>query len=78
MIRFDSEKIFIGFRLGFLIGAVVALFKAPRIRLFGWRSETNETGHGVFEIVTAKDPITESIAEGKEAAKRRRQELGLS
>lgn len=73
MNRLDNSKVFAGFRLGLLIGALVALFKAPRIRL----RDDADGGKGIISQMKPADPITKSIAEGKEAARRRRAELGL-
>mgnify|MGYP001133755182 CR=1 FL=1 len=73
MNRLDNNKVFAGFRLGLLVGALVALFKAPRIQL----RDGADGEKGIISRMKPADPITESIAEGKEAARRRRAELGL-
>ena len=77
MDQLDSNKVFSGFRLGLLIGGAVALFKAPRISIFRQRnSEEGSTVNSLMKRVQTVDPIAKSIAEGKEAARLRREELG--
>lgn len=81
--QIDSEKLFSGFVFGFLAGVMVALFKAPRIQV----QTLDKTGQQIREAGTAirekleaaapTDAVRDSIAEGKEAARRRRTELGL-
>lgn len=74
----DSGILVSGFVLGLLFGAVLALFKTPNRSLI--RQQLNETGENLrqkLESVVPSDPIAESLAEGKAAARRRRTELGL-
>jgi hypothetical protein len=65
--------------IGLLVGGIGALFKAPK-HVHISRSQLEETGHllrSKVESIVPSDPIAESIAEGKAAARRRRAELGL-
>jgi len=75
----DSTAMGIGFVLGLLLGGAVALFKIPKSGLFTRQqlSETGQTLRSKLEAAVPADPIAASIAEGKEAARRRRAELGL-
>jgi hypothetical protein len=82
--RLDNDKVFSGFMLGLIAGGVIALFKGPRIRP-GNLEETRKTLKSArnaivdtLETVTPSDPVKDSIAEGKEAARRRRADLGLT
>jgi hypothetical protein len=78
--RIDDGKVFSGFFYGLLVGGVVALFKGPRVNLKRTREQLADAGgtiRGKLEAVTPSDPVSESIAEGKEAARRRRSELGM-
>jgi hypothetical protein len=75
----DSGAVMWGFVIGLLVGGIGALFKAPRgstaaLKQFG------DAGHAIrnkLEAIVPVDPIAESMAEGKAAARRRRLELGL-
>jgi gas vesicle protein len=77
---FDDHAIFGGFLVGLLVGAAVALFSAPlsmsalRQRLSGMRQAVQDR----LETVTPTDAVADSIAEGKAAARRRLDELGLN
>jgi hypothetical protein len=78
----DDEKLFSGFILGLFIGVLVGLVKAPRIRLddFIQSGHVEKAGSALrdtLEAVKPADTVGSSIAEGKEAARRRRSELGL-
>lgn len=75
----DSGLLFGGFVTGLVIGGIVALFKAPRSgqALRQQLSENTEQIREKIESARPVDPLAESIAEGKAAAKRRRQELGF-
>jgi hypothetical protein len=85
--RFDGDRMFSGFVLGLLAGAIWALFKGPRIRIRVRLPDMEEARERIenaraalrdtLENVTPSDPVDSSIAEGKEAARRRRAELGL-
>lgn len=76
----DSGALLWGFIIGLVIGGLVALFRVPQSGV-QTRQQINETSQIVRDKVEAtiipSDPIAESIAEGKEAARRRRVELGL-
>lgn len=78
----DSGMLIFGMFTGMLVGGVVALFKAPRSgeqtrdQITGQVSQTTEDLKSRIDQVTA-DPVAESMAEGKAAARRRRIELGL-
>ncbi len=75
----DRLALGVGFVLGMFVGGVAALFKTPKTGSLT-RRQLSETGQTLrTKLVTALpgDPIAESIAEGKAAARRRRSELGL-
>ena len=75
----DGGWVFLGLILGLLIGGVSALFYTPQSGR-ATRQQISETGQSLrtkLETVTPIDPIAESMAEGKAAARRRRAELGL-
>jgi hypothetical protein len=73
----NDRTLFAGFRLGLLIGATVTFFRGPRYYLPEKLGGATDSLRDTIESVTPSDPIEESIAEGKEAARRRRSELGL-
>jgi gas vesicle protein len=72
----DAGRLVAGALLGMVLGGLVALF---RIRRSG--PEARESlGEGLREIeeaITRADPVSESIAEGKAAAQRRRAASGF-
>lgn len=76
----DAGMLFWGFVMGTLLGGVFALFRTPQIG-FLRRPQLGETNQTLRERIESTlkptDPIAESIAEGKAAARRRRVELGL-
>jgi gas vesicle protein len=75
----DTAALGWGFVIGLLVGGIGALFKAPKHGMFS-RSQLEEAGHNLrskLESVVPTDPIAESIAEGKAAARHRRAQLGL-
>lgn len=77
----DSGLLFLGFLVGLLIGGVAALFKAPRNadQMRQQISDSSDALRNKLEsAVSAADPLSESLAEGKAAAQRRRAELGLN
>jgi gas vesicle protein len=84
----DGGLLVFGLLVGLVAGGVVGLLNAPRsgrATRSGISQSVNETGESLrqtvestVERVTPTDPIGESIAEGKAAARRRRAELGLS
>jgi gas vesicle protein len=79
----DGGLLVFGLLVGLVGGAIVGLLNAPRSGLATRNqitssvSETGETLRNTVERVAPHDPIGESIAEGKAAARRRRAELGL-
>lgn len=72
--KLNNDTVFSGFITGLIAGGLVTLFRGPRIRL-----NLSQTRTQIAEAVqeTFSDPISESILEGKQAAQRRRSELGL-
>lgn len=80
----DGGMLIFGLAVGLVAGAVVGLLNAPRSGLATRTritSSVNETGENLrhtVERVVPSDPVGESIAEGKAAARRRRAELGFS
>lgn len=74
----DSTPLIAGFVLGLLAGVVAALFRTPSERQpIGQQiSETGTLLRNKLEAITQADPISESLAEGKAAARQRRAELG--
>lgn len=79
----DSDSALGGFLIGLMIGGVVALFRAPRLRNTSVDAvqerlkDAQKDVRNRLEKIVPSDPISENIAEGKEAAQRRRAELGL-
>jgi gas vesicle protein len=74
----DSGVLVSGFIVGLLIGSIFALFRAPKKGVI--RQQLTETGDNLrqrIEAAVPSDPIAESLAEGKAAARRRRAELGI-
>ncbi|MBI1258056.1 MAG: hypothetical protein GC204_11345 [Chloroflexi bacterium] len=75
----DGGLLIFGLILGFVIGGVVTLFKAPASGKAFRQQIVGETGQNVRTSIVAvipTDPLTESMAEGKAAARRRLAELG--
>lgn len=72
----DVSTLIWGLLLGMIIGGAVAMFRAPRSGQ-ETRQQLAESGQALREKLTPVDPVTESLAEGKAAARRRRAELGL-
>lgn len=81
--RLDPDAAFGGFFVGLVIGGLVTLFKGPRVQpgnVDAMQKRLKDAQADVrnrLENMTPADPISENIAEGKEAAQRRRAELGL-
>lgn len=74
----DNGLLVSGFVFGLLVGGIFALFRTPKRGAI--RQQLTETGENLrqkLEAVVPADPIAESLAEGKEAARRRRAELGM-
>jgi gas vesicle protein len=76
----DIGTLILGFLIGLLVGSVATLFRAPRsgseMRQLLAESEQNLL-EKIESTVIPADPVAESMAEGKAAARRRRAELGL-
>lgn len=72
----DGGLLVSGFVIGLLVGAITALFNGGSRARQGLL-ETGETLRDKLESIVPTDPIAESLAEGKAAARRRRAELGL-
>jgi gas vesicle protein len=69
-----------GLVMGLVIGGVAALFRTPRSgnEMRQLLAESEQTLRERIEAtVIPVDPVAESMAEGKAAARRRRAELGL-
>jgi len=79
----DGGLLVLGLIVGLVAGGVVGLLNAPRSgratrnQISSSVNETGESLRHTVERVAPSDPIGESIAEGKAAARRRRAELGL-
>jgi len=74
--QIDAGAMLIGFLLGLVIGALAALFKVPQSG-DATRQNLGQNLRTRLESVAPGDPIAESMAEGKAAARRRQEELGL-
>lgn len=78
----DSGMMVFGILLGIVFGGLVTLFNAPKTgRAFRrqFTSSVGEAGQNIrsgIEAVIPTDPVAESMAEGKAAARRRMEELG--
>jgi len=75
----DSGLLIGGFIIGLIVGGIVALFRTPHSGT-DVRQQLTESGdslRGKLESVIVSDPVAESMAEGKAAARRRRLELGF-
>lgn len=76
----DNQAAFWGFLLGLVLGGLLALFRAPQS---GKATLQRITGLGQsvrdkLENALPADPMLDSIAEGKAAARRRLEELGFN
>lgn len=74
----STSALVFGFLLGLIAGGMAALFGAPRSGAVT-RQQLADTGQALrskLDHVVPADPVAESIAEGKAAARRRRAELG--
>ena len=71
-----------GVIIGLIAGGLVALLKAPKSGAafrHQFEDSVSETGHNLratIEAAVPTDPVAESMAEGKAAARRRLAELG--
>lgn len=69
----DSDTLFSGFLFGLSIGAVIALFRAPRIEWKPAREKAVEVAENVRGTVAPpSDPLKDSLAEGRKVAHQRR------
>lgn len=74
----DNGMIVFGIILGVVVGGLIALFKSPTSGILLNR-QIGVPGQGVRSTLSAvipRDPVAESMAEGKAAARRRMTELG--
>lgn len=78
----DNGLLVFGLLFGVLVGGLVTLFKAPKTGAALRRqlsSSVTDAGQNLregIESVVPTDPVAESMAEGKAAARRRLAELG--
>lgn len=78
--RLDIGALIIGLLMGMVAGGLTALFLSPRSGAETRRQITTtsqELREQIEETITPTDPLEESLAEGKAAARRRREALGL-
>jgi gas vesicle protein len=79
----EPGALIFGLIAGLLVGALVALFKFPktgkslREDVSTSLATTSQQLRARVEAAIPTDPVAESLAEGKAAARRRRGELGL-
>jgi gas vesicle protein len=79
--QLDGPALLTGMVMGLMVGGVAALFLSRRSGTETRRqisAASHELREQVEEMITPADPLEESMAEGKAAARRRRAELGLS
>jgi len=76
----DSGLLLGGFVIGLIVGGVAALFRTSRSGNDARQQlvKSGDTLRGRIESVIVSDPVAESMAEGKAAARRRRIELGFN
>ncbi len=75
----DGGVVIFGMIVGVIIGGLLTLFKAPASGRAFRRQIVSETGQNLrttIEAIVPSDPLAESMAEGKAAARRRLAELG--
>ncbi len=78
----DSGLLIFGLLLGLAVGGLVTLFKAPtsgralRRQMSDSVTDAGQNLRAGIEAVVPTDPVAESLAEGKAAARRRLAELG--
>jgi hypothetical protein len=77
MAKLSEHAVMAGFFWGILGGALIALFRAPRIKPMQQLQEVRQEVREKLEAVIPGDAITDGIVEGKAAARRRLAELGL-
>ena len=75
----DSGLLLGGFVIGLFIGGIAALFRTPRSGPDARQQlvETGDTIREKIESAIVHDPVADSMAEGKAAARARRLELGF-
>jgi len=75
----DSGLLFGGFVIGLLLGGIAALFRTPRsgTDLRQQLAASGDTLREKLGSAIVNDPVADSMAEGKAAARRRRAELGF-
>lgn len=72
----NDGAVFTGFFWGVVIGGIIALLRGPRLNPNRHNmAELQQELRGRIEAVIPGDPIAESIAEGKAAARRRLTEM---
>lgn len=69
-VKLHDVTLFWGTIIGFFVGAIVWLFRVPK-RGEDTRQEIIETGRDIID----RDPIKDSLAEGKALAQKRRQQV---
>ncbi len=78
----DGGMLVFGVLLGLVVGGLAALFNTPmsgRALRHQFGASVSETGQNLrsgIEAALPSDPLAESMAEGKAAARRRMAELG--
>lgn len=77
MANSNERAVMAGFFWGILGGALVALFRGPRLKPVQQFQEVQQGVREKLEAVIPGDAINEGIVEGKAAARRRLAELGL-
>jgi gas vesicle protein len=82
----DNNSAIWGFIWGLVIGGVIAVLRAPRLNVVKFQNaqpleqlkQVQQEIREKLSSVVQNDPLSESIAEGKAAARRRLAELGIS
>ncbi|MBC8100525.1 MAG: hypothetical protein H7Y11_13865 [Armatimonadetes bacterium] len=74
--RLRERAVFSGFLVGAVGGALLALLRAPRLKPAAHLKQVQQDVRQKLEAVIPEDPISQSLAEGKAAARRRLNELG--
>lgn len=79
-VEVDSGMLAFGVVLGMFVGGVVALLTAPRRKGSARHAlaTLTERAKGRIETAVPADPVEESLAVGRAAARRRREELGYA
>lgn len=77
----DNRGSLAGMFWGALVGGLLALFFAPRLRIGHFVGRINQAEDSLrarLSETVLSDPVNEGIAQGKAAARRRLDELGRS